>query len=199
MLAAGVEFYVESVAVSESRTSGPEGEDLLGYDERALIKSLKINEKWIDFRRRERLTYSHESYDLLYDRVAAETSDFGEISSKFANFSFGRDLELAELTERLARRLNEILEELHGRKVELGFKQIAIHRVWWKYDSEQNLGLDCVEPECKTDEKLAEHIVSTYSEVRNMNRQSTRRRREKLEGVCREGCAEVYQSHGRRM
>lgn len=197
MISAGVEFVFESFAVRQAAMIEIDNRKLLGFDERNLIKSLKINEKWIDFQKREKLTYKHESYDLMYDNMAAETSDFGEISNKFANFSFGRDLEFTQLTEHISRRLNETLDELHSKKVELGFQPIAVHRVWWEYDRDQYLGLECVKPECETDEKLAEHIVSTYPEVRNMNRLIAQRRRSKLEGACKECVAEIYQSHGR--
>jgi hypothetical protein len=197
MIVAGVEFAVESLAVSQATVSEVENAKLLGFDERNFIKSLKINEKWIDFRQRERLTYKHESYDLLYDNIAAETSDFGEISDKFASFSVGRDLEFAELTEQIAKKLNEILNEMHSGKPSLGFGPIAWHRVWWTYDVDGYLGLECVTPECVTDETLAEHISGTYLEVQNMNRLIAHRRRTKLEDTCKESVTELYQSYAR--
>lgn len=197
MIAAGVEFAVESLAVSQATVSGAENTKLLGFDERNFIRSLKINEKWIDFRQRERLTYKHESYDLLYDNFAAETSDFGDISDKFANFSVGRDLEFAELTQQISKKLNEILDELHNDRPLLGFGPIAWHRVWWEYDRDQYLGLKCLNPECVTDENLAVHIGDKYIEVLKMNRLITQRRRTKLEDACKESVAEIYQSYGR--
>lgn len=197
MIAAGVDFAVESLAVSQATVSEMENTKLLGFDERNFVKSLKINEKWIDFRRREKLTYKYESYDLLYENIAAETSDFGEISDKFADFSVGRDLEFAQLTEEISKRLNEILDELHSNKPFLGFGPIAWHRVWWAYDRDRYLGLKCLAPEFETDETLAEHISGTYSEVQNMNRLIAQRRRTKLEDTCKDGVAELYQSYGR--
>lgn len=197
MISAGVEFIVESVAVSEAAVSEVENKKLLGFDERNFIKSLKINEKWIDFRGREKLTYKHESYDLLHDNIAAETSDFGEISNKFANFSFGRDIEFKQLTEQISKQLNTTLEMLQNGKPNFGFAPIAWHRVWWAYDPDRCLGLECVIPECPTDETLAEHISGKYPEVQNMNRLIAQRRRTKLEDTCKERVAELYQSYGR--
>lgn len=197
MISAGVEFAVESLAVRQAAAAGVEDGKLFGFDERALIKSLKINEKWLDFRQRERLTHKHESFDLEHHDIAAETSDFGSIADKFADFSVGRDLEFVELTEQVYRKLNNVLDEFHSKKVDAGFRPIAFHRVWWDYDRDQYLGLECVNPECKTDEKLAEHIADTYPEVRKMNRLIAQRRRTKLEDACKECVAEIYQSQGR--
>ena len=196
MISAGVEFARDSVAIHQA-VAEIENIELLGFDERGLIKSLKINEKWVDFRQREKLTYKHESYDLLYDNIAAETSDFGEISDKFASFSPGRDLEFAQLTEQISKKLNEILDELHNNKPLLGFRPIAWHRVWWDYDPDCCLGLECITPECRTDERLSEHISGTYPEVQNMNRLAAQRRRSKLEDTCKEGITELYQTYGR--
>ncbi|MGD9561203.1 MAG: hypothetical protein AB7F88_04230 [Pyrinomonadaceae bacterium] len=196
MVSAGVEFEVEGRALREARDCEIEDGELLGFDEQALLKSLRINEKWIDFRQRERLTFNHESFDLEHHDIAAETSDFGGITSRFAGYEPERGLEFVALTEDLAKSLNETLAGLHDKRIELGYKPIAMHRVWWKYDRDQYLGLEVTNPECGTDEKLAEYIPGTYPEVRNINRQSARRRREKLEGLCREACVKVYQLHG---
>lgn len=198
MLSAGVEFQFESLAINEAAIAEIGNEKLLGFDERNLIKSLKINEKWIDFRQREKLTFRHESFDLEHHDIAAETSDFGGISSRFAGYDPERGREFVQLTNEIAKRLNETLDELHSRKMDLGFKQIAIHRVWWEYDRDQYLGLECTRPECKTDETLAGHIVETYPEIRNMNRLIAHRRRTKLEHACQECVTEIYQLHGRR-
>lgn len=197
MVVAGVEFGTISVAVNQATASIVEGTKFLGFDERHLVKSLKINEKWIDFRRRERLTYKHESYDLMHENIAAETSDFGGISNKFANFSFGHDLEFVQLAEQISKKLKEALDELHINKPFLGFGPIAWHRVWWAYDPDRCLGLECVIPECPSDEKLAHHISGAYPEVQNMNRLIAQRRRTKLEDTCKERVAELYQSYGR--
>lgn len=197
MLAVGVEFCFESLAINEAAVSEVGNEKLLGFDERNLVKSLKINEKWIDFRQREKLTFRHESFDLNRHDIAAETSDFGGVSSRFAGYEPERGREFVQLTNEIAKRLNETLDEIHSRKKELGFKQIAIHRLWWEYDRDQYLGLECTEPECKTDEILASHIVETYPEIRNMNRLIAHRRRTKLAHACQECVTGVYQLHGR--
>lgn len=193
----GVVFATESVAVVQASREQIDDTKLLGFDERQLVKSLPINEKWIDFRRRERLTYDHESFDLIRHDIAAETSDFGSIADKFVSFSVGRDLEFIQLAEHISRKLNEILDEFHNKGAEAGFRPIAFHKVWWEYDRDQYLGLECRSPECKTDEKLAEHISNTYAEVSKMNRLTAQRRRTKLEDACRESIAEIYQTQGR--
>lgn len=199
MISAGVEFQVQSLALMETADLEIENGQLLGFDERALLKSLKINEKWLDFRRRERLTYQHRSFDLEHHDIAAETADFGGITSRFAGYEPERGMEFLALTKDLAKSFNETLASLHNRRIEVGYKPIAIHRVWWKYDRDQYLGLECTNPECTSDEKLAQHITLAYPEVRNINQQSARRRREKLEGLCKEAYAKVSQLHGRRL
>lgn len=194
MLEAGVEFYRDSVAVKQTAASDMSNIHIVAFNELALIKSLPINQKWIDFRQRQNLTYKYESYDELYDGIAAETSDFSNVSSKFAVYSFGRELELIQLRERVAEVLNEGLQKIHNDKPCLGYRHIANHRVWWQYDPDGHLNLSCIEPECFTDEKLAEHISETYNEVKTINRLIAQRRRTKLEDICKENVSQLYQS-----
>jgi len=197
MVSVGVEFAMQSVAVNQACALQTDETRLLGFDERQLLKSLQINEKWLDFRERQELTYKHESYDLLSDNVSSEASDFGAIAYKFANFSFEHDLEFDQLTKQISELLNQTLNEFQSEKPTLGFGPIAWHRVWWSYDQDGYLNLTCLAPECSTDEILAAHISGEYPEVQNMNRLIAQRRRTRLEYVCQERVTELYQLNGR--
>ena len=128
MVKSGVEFSVDSAAVREVTDVEFADKKILGFDERSLIKSLPINDKWTDFKRRERLSYNHESFDMINEKAASESSDFGSLSDKFSDFSFGLDVEFEQLSRQIYTKLNETLYDLHNKKVELGFWPIACIR-----------------------------------------------------------------------
>lgn len=195
MVIAGVDFKSRSVAVGQAILEDISSDKILRFNEIALVKSLNIKEVWNKFLEKERLTYEHESYDLLCESSFGESANFGAISDRLTTFSLVHDLEFQQLTEEISKVLNNTLDELQNEKPFHGFGPIAWHRVWWEYDQDCYLNLKRSQPECLTDELLSECISSNYPEVRNMNRLIAHRRRTKLESLCRERISRIYQAN----
>lgn len=189
----GVELPSTLKATAESYETPFEYE----FNERGLVWNWDYGQSWRDFQKKQQIggkylcltetgesenpQVSSEGFDY---RLVAMSEVVESLAGKENQFSF---LALKELGENLSPEVENCLEEMHSRKNNHGYRPIAWHRVFWELTetySEVPLDLTIAEPECPTDQTLAEHIGNNYPEVVKPNRQNINERRAKLHREC---------------
>ena len=98
-------------------------------------------------------------------------------------------IDINALASKLNVDLTKVMESLHSSKPKDGYRPIAWHNVWWditeKYDG-LPLSLELRDPACQTDQKLADHLLVNYPDVKKVNRMNLQRRRTRLNQSCDE-------------
>ncbi len=167
------------------------------FNEGGLVWNWDYNQSWRDFQKKQQIggkylclsetgesenpPVSSEGFD---HRLVAMSEVVESLTGTENQFSF---LALKELGENLTPEVEDCLEEMHRRKSKHGYRPIAHHRVFWDLSdayAQIPLELTLAEPECPTDQVLAEHISDNYPEVSKPNRQNVNDRRAKLHREC---------------
>jgi hypothetical protein len=171
------------------------GEETYRFDEVAFaVAPIRLQRSWKKFKDQQELD---SSFLCITDEgeagVPSEGIDYGSISvarvvlASGATPEFESTLDLYVIGKAIGLELAEILESMHRAEPYDGYRPIAWHSVFWeigdKYDS-LVLVLDERVPFCETVQALADHICSTYREVKATSRPSISRRRTILYGAC---------------
>ena len=167
------------------------------FNEGGLVWKWDYDQSWRDFQKKQQIGGKYlclnESGETENPPVSSEGFDYrlvsmSEVARSLAatenQFSF---LALKELGENLTPEVENCLEDMHRRKSKHGYRPIAHHRVFWDLldaYAQIPLGLTVAEPECLTDQILAEYISDNYPEVLKSNRQNVNDRRAKLHREC---------------
>lgn len=183
-----------------------EGESVFGFDETKYATSkVRVRQSWDDLKIELGLDTELDSTDpetgkKIYGRLlsiddsesntmaAAEKADYGRIYIRsVVEYPPGTIFELHQLGEQLGPEVTEIMEGMHAAKPKHGFRPISWHYVFWILSEEyENLLLQirCVEPLCRTEEGLAEHLAQHYRDVVGTSRSTITRRRDRLYRAC---------------
>jgi hypothetical protein len=170
-----------------------EGEAKYGFSEIALIKRWNMERTWNDFKKKQEIGGSYKCLDernesenpevyneaLEYDIVA-----IGEAAGNFVEDESLSFLELKELATKLTPEIETHLEDFHNRKPKHGYRPIAFHKAHWDLMEKYNVipfRLKTADPECRSDNDLAEHIGQNYREVEKPSRQNINERRTKYQ------------------
>jgi hypothetical protein len=137
--------------------------------------------------------------DFLCIRDEADTGagsegfDYGSISIGDLKLRPGDDVDLGSTVDLLqigraiSPKLADILESMHTEGPSDGYRPIGWHNVFWVIGEKYCmlfLMLDEREPFCETVQALAEHISSSYQEVKSVSRPTISRRRTRLYDAC---------------
>ncbi len=170
-----------------------EGEAKYGFNEIALINRWNMELTWNDFKRKQEIGGSYKCLDEKSEsenpEVYAESLEYDIINLGEAAGNIIEDenlsyLELKELGAKLTPELERHLEDSHNRKPKHGYRPIAFHKAHWDLMEKYNVipfRLKVEEPECRTDNDLADHIGQNYEEVEKPSRQNINERRTKYQ------------------
>ena len=179
-------------------TAFAEGEPKFGFSEIALVRRWNVEQSWKDFKKKQEIGGSYkcleaasetENPDVYAEGLEYDVVAIGEAAGNFVEDENLSYLELKELAERLSPEIEDYLEETHSRKPKHGYRPIAWHKTHWDLTEKYNaipLALRTEEPECRTDNDLAEHIAQNYAEVEKPSRQNINERRTKFQRGCEE-------------
>jgi hypothetical protein len=191
MVEIGIPLPGDSLAVREA--SSVKHEQILGFEERALIKKWDVKKSWNAFRKQQGILAGFVCIDeSADDDVAGESTDYGIISeSRLLVHNPLPDgqklLEMADLAAQIEDILDEILTDLTTRKPQAGYNPIAWHNTWWSITDKYSglpLNLRLELPCCETDQILSDHIVRHYVDFLAISRLSVQRRRTQLTEKC---------------
>ncbi len=177
---------LESIALSK-------GEAKFVFNETALIKRWNMELTWNDFKRKQEIGGNYKCLDEKSEsenpEVYAESLEYdiinlGEAAGNIVEDEHLSYLELKELAAKLTPELETHLEDSHNRKPKHGYRPIAFHKAHWDLMEKYNvipLRLKVEEPECRTDNDLADHILQNYADVEKPSRQNINERRTKFQ------------------
>lgn len=167
------------------------------FNEGGLVWNWDYGQSWRDFQRKQQIGGKYlcvnETGETENPQVSSEGYDYRLVAmSEVVKSLAGTEnqfsvLALKELGENLTPEVEDCLEEMHRRKSKHGYRPIAHHRVFWDLSdayAQIPLELTTAEPDCPTDQMLAEHIGDNYPEVLKPNRQNVNERRAKLHREC---------------
>lgn len=198
MRSLGVPFSGGALAVGEA--SRIRVDTVFGYEVKALVRRWDAQRSWNSFKDQQELDCDFQSLsDDASESFTGEGFDYGALTSakvalELADAGFGRSvldtqLDLNALACELNVDLTNVMESLHSSKPKDGYRPIAWHNVWWditeKYDG-LPLSLELRDPACQSDQKLADHLLVNYPEVKKVNRLNLQRRRTRLNQSCDE-------------
>jgi len=170
-----------------------EGEAKYGFNEIALIKRWNMERSWNDFKRKQEIGGGYKCLDERSEsenpEIYAESLEYDIIAISEAAGNFVEDenlsyLELKDLAAKLTPELETHLEDSHNRKPKHGYRPIAFHKAHWDLMEKYNVipfRLKVEDPECRTDNELADHILQNYREVEKPSRQNINERRTKYQ------------------
>jgi hypothetical protein len=183
-----------------------EGESVFDFDETKYATStVRVRRSWDGLKNELGLdteldTKDPETGKKIYGRlisiddsesntmVAAEQADYGRIYIRsVVEYPPGTIYELHQLGEQLGPEVTEIMERMHAAKPKQGFRPISWHYVFWILSEEyENLLLQirCLEPLCRTEDGLAEHLSQHHRDVVGTSRSTITRRRDRLYRAC---------------
>lgn len=162
------------------------------FDEIAYaVSGKRMEQSWKDFK--EAMEWSDRFVGIFTEEAeatsTAEFFDYGSVAS--ANWLMDGGAENAVEWLLLAKEIRPVLmntlEELQATNSTAGYQPIAWHNVFWNLSSDYEslpLTLELRDPYQETDQELADHLKSHYSEVEGTSRPVISRRRKKLYDVC---------------
>lgn len=184
---------------------GGEGESLLEFDEvKYATSSNRIRQSWDGLKTQlgldTEIGENAETKEKIYGRLAsiddpdtntraaAEKADYGRIYMRtIFDYPTGTIFELNQLGKELGPDVTAIMEAMHAAKPKQGFRPISWHYVFWILSEEYEnllLAIECVDPLCRTEDRLAEHIAQHYTDVVGTSRSTIVRRRDRLYRAC---------------
>src|SRR6266498_3956084 len=157
---------------------GGEGESLLEFHEvKYATSSNRIRQSWDGLKTQ-----------LGLDTEIGENADYGRIYMRtIFDYPTGTIFELNQLGKELGPDVTAIMEAMHAAKPKQGFRPISWHYVFWILSEEYEnllLAIECVDPLCRTEDGLAEHIAQHYTDVVGTSRSTIVRRRDRLYRAC---------------
>ena len=186
-------------------TVGDEGEFIYDFDEtKYATSSTRVTRSWDGLKTQlgldTEIGQHAETKEKIYGRLAsiddpdtntraaAEKADYGRIyMSTIFDYPTGTIFELNQLGKELGPEVTGIMEAMHSAKPKQGFRPISWHYVFWILSEEYEnllLAIECVDPLCRTEDGLAEHIAQHYTDVVGTSRSTIVRRRDRLYRAC---------------
>ena len=167
------------------------------FDEIAYaVSGRRMEQSWKDFK--EEMEWSDRFVGIITGEE--DTSSFAEcldyssiVSTRWLVNPIDEDaehkVEWLLLGREVSPDLMALLDSLHANSPTDGYRPIAWHNVFWNLSSNYEslpLALELRSPFQETDQELADHIVSHYTEVKSASRPVISRRRKKLYDICAE-------------
>ena len=160
------------------------------------IASRRLQRTWQDFVRDQGvMAQTVTIVEDVSSELAAESFDYRAISMAEVASQVIVDpgielaLDLARMSEVVSRDISLTLSDLHRQYPRDGYPPVAWHNVFWSLQDEYdllNLEIETREPEIESDRRLLGHLLENYPEVEPLTRPTLNRRRNRLNGLCRD-------------